>query len=137
MEINAKKRWLWRYRDTLREVESLERLEAERRLNATGMAGRRIDGSPGPPVRANKAGGPEVSHMEVLADLDDARKRADSARRDILAAAAKLDGTEANVIRCRYINGLNWSEIRDVTGFSLSWLQRIHKSAIANIDCGD
>lgn len=136
MELEAKKKWLRRYREKLREVESLERLEAERRLAATGMAAKRSDGVPGPPVRANKAGAAEERHMEVRADLEEARAAAEKMRREILAAAAALGGHEAAVVRFRYINGCGWGEIQGITGFSRSWLLRIHKSALLRIECG-
>lgn len=136
MDIGSKKQWLWRYQDALREVESLERLEREERLAATGMAAKVVDGQPGPPVRSGGAGMAGIRHMEISADLERARARADRVRREILDAASALGGYEAVVVRYRYINGYGWGRMRDVTGYSRSWLQRKHRSALLRIECG-
>lgn len=140
----AVKDWLRRYRDAMRDSESLDnRIIALRsRLEAPGAA--RLDGMPRTPgFDADRTGAALALLEELEEDAKQARATARAMYAEIEAVIRRISGPgwpdQRAVLRMRYLDGERWEDVAsllfgtspDYEERADSFLRRVHKTHAA------
>lgn len=125
---------LKRYRQVLREIQSLVDTINVMRAQLESTAAKPITGmprgtAPGDPI-ADGVGEIDEIYAEYNRKLVELRQELAVTVRAIESVE---DFTEKQVLRMRYIEGLSWEEICVSIGYSWRQTHRVHSSALKNI----
>lgn len=132
VDNKEKKKFLWGYRDSLRQV---ERLKAEIEELHT--------------MRAVSAGGSSTDRKGWKSDLsgrmvrlEDLRKEKEKELRNMVRSHEQIerainsleDAQEKDVLFYRYIKGLDWREVAKKMHYSERWILKIHGRALMHLE---
>lgn len=135
METETKKKWLWRYRESMFKAESLWRQAAEWQNLIYEPSCRVLDGMPKSPGFSNHADKNIVKHLELIEEATDATRRAKEIRKEVTTAIESLDSSLGiKVLTLRYVEGASWKEIQSTLNYSKTHTRNLHNNALANLN---
>lgn len=134
VENEAKKKWLWRYREAMFKAESLWRQAQEWQNLIYEPSCRVLDGMPKRPGFSNTAERSIVKHIELIDEATAATASAKDIRKEITTAIKQVDNNlGARVLTLRYVEGFSWKEIQHTMNYSKSHVRNLHDSAISKL----
>lgn len=132
VDNKEKKKFLWGYRDSLRQVERLkaeiEELHTMRSVSAEGSS------------TDSKGWKSDLSgHMVRLERLE---KEKEKEIRNMVRSHERIEGAinsledaqEKDVLFYRYIKGLDWREVSEKLHYSDRWILKIHGQALSHLE---
>lgn len=132
VDSKEKKKFLWGYRDSLRQVERLKaEIEELHTMRAVSAGGSSTD---------RKGWKSDLSgHMVRLEDL---RKEKEKELRNMVRSHEQIerainsleDAQERDVLFYRYIKGLDWREVAKKMHYSERWILKIHGRALMHME---
>lgn len=133
MTYEEKRRWLWRYQDSLRRERELER-EVEQMEGLATRVTPRLSGMPG--------GGDGQSLPRAVEGIIRAKQELEAQinvcgaiRREVEAAIARVPGQrDQEILRRRYILGQKWEQIAVETFYSYKQVRRRHSRCVEALD---
>ena len=126
------KKTLRQYRDMADEVMWL--WEEITRLRAKAESYSQPDGTPRSKYRTDRLSGVIAAIADLCDLLDRKRSIIVFLQAEIESAIAELDPKERQVIRTRYIEGLNWAEICEKENYSWRQVHYIHSEALKKLE---
>ncbi len=131
-ENEEKKKFLWRYRDSVRRLERISsEIEEIREMRMGVSAG---TGGTGRKGWKNDLSGYASKLDGLERELNEERKARINLYKEIRNAMNSLDDElEQDVLFYKYIKGLSWWEVAEKIGFSETWAQVIHGRALEKI----
>lgn len=134
MEIEDKKKWLWRYREAMFKAESLWRQAEEWQSLIYEPSCKVLDGMPKSPGLSNNEDRNIIKHLELIDEATAATLIAKQIRKEITTAIEALDNSLCiKILTLRYVEGFSWKEIQNVTNYSKTHTRSLHNSALINL----
>ena len=138
MEKEEKKRkikWLWRYRNALFEAESLWRQADEWKYRVIEPSCKVLDGMPRNTSVSNNTTRDIVKHMEIIEDAKKATADAKEIRTEVQHQINLLDdGILIKILTLRYIEGMEWDDVRTSVGYSKPHTIYLHNEALEKLN---
>lgn len=131
MTREEKKKWLSRYRYSLFKRDSLAAQANELYERVISIPCKRIDGMPFNPSSDKSGDTQYVKYLVLQEEADNALIEAVQIRREIETCISQLEDLNLiQVLTYRYLEGLNWKEIKSKMGFGHAWVYRLHNEAL-------
>lgn len=132
--IDAKKKWLGRYKGVCSQISRLSERVATLEAKINGVRSPRLTGMPrgGTPVTTADLIGDKIELEERLERL---QKRRSSVRREILDAIDTLDNEKlSEILEYWFIQCMNADDIADELGYTTRHVWRLYSQAIEEIE---
>lgn len=131
MNIDAIKKWLWRYRDAGREIDRLQLLLDEVKANSDGVRAIQYSDMP----KSHGVGGDLsdtiVRYEKLSIRITQERVRQADVMEEITLAISQIDkAIERWILSLRYIQLMKWEKIAEETGYSEQRIYEIHGEAL-------
>lgn len=134
MEIETKKKWLWRYREAMFQAESLWRQAEEWQNVIYEPSCKVLDGMPKSPGFSNNSDNNIVKHLELIEEATEATALAKKIRKEITAAIGKIDNSLGiKILTLRYVEGFSWKEIESIMNYSKTHTRCLHNNALGKL----
>lgn len=129
-----KKRWLRRYSEHVHEIEREIESEMYWRERALSLSTRPIG-----LISGNGTGGGMeacvVKYLEIADHCKELADKADKAKDEIYQAINELqDQDHREILKMRYIDGLDFDEMSEKLDYSLGWLYHLHGDALKKLE---
>lgn len=133
MTDQDKKRWLWRYRESLEKEKALRADLQEQESRAVKMTAA-LTGMPGGKSLNDKI---PAAVERILALQDELLKQVDecnSCRKDVGLVIDAIEDTRLQTIfRYRYILGETWEVIAESLNLSSKWVRKLHEDYLQRL----
>lgn len=132
MDRQEVKRWLWRYRDLMRECRQLKDQTTSLRENIDGLKAQRLNGMPtGSAGRSDRL----ESAFDKLSELEAQwNKRFDEMTDALIridhAIGMVEDSKMRTLLRMHYIDGRTWEQVAEAMCYSGQHVYEIHNKAL-------
>ncbi len=134
MELEIKKKWLWRYREAMFKAESLWRQAEEWQSSIYTPSCKVLDGMPKSPGFSNNNEKSIVKHLELIEEATQATASAKNIRKEITTAIEDIDSSlGVRVLTLRYVEGFSWKEIQSTLNYSKTHTRNLHDKAISQL----
>lgn len=126
-----KKNWLWRYRKAMFKAQSLWRQAKEWQDLIYTPSCRVLDGLPKSPGFKNNSDNNVIKHLELIDEATAATVLAKTIRKEIITAIEELENSlSIKILTLRYVEGMEWKEIRSSIHYSKTHTTNLHHIAL-------
>ncbi len=130
----AKKKWLWRYRNAMFMAQSLWRQAEEWQSLICEPSCKVLDGMPKTPGFSNNGEKEIVRHLELIDEAKTATQLAKELRKEIISAIEEVENKlSVQILILRYVEGRDWKEIRNTIKYSKTHTTNLHHNALDSL----
>lgn len=131
-EQYAREKWVSRYIDAKRYAEHLQQEYLRLGEQATSVTPN-LSGMPSPHGQpSDKVGQAAAERADLLEDIKEQERMCMAIIRQIESAVRKVDDLQLRqILRCRYIDGISWSDIAEELHYSL---RSVHRKKLDALD---